>query len=79
MLDVISMVRGCISIGYFLYLSNKLRMIMIVDRIRTMKNRTDDTAMREEVNEESELFIVSVVVLVGNSFMSSSIYPRSCR
>ncbi len=25
---------------------------MIVARIRTMKNRTDDTTMREEVNED---------------------------
>ncbi len=56
---------------YFLYLSKKLRMIMIVARIRTMKSRTEDTTMREEVNENSvsELFIVPAVlvpVLVGN-------------
>ncbi len=37
---------------------------MIVARIRTMKNRTDDTTMREEVNEDSELFVAVVLLLV---------------
>ena len=57
---------------YFLYLSNKLRMIMIVARIRTMKNRTEDTTMREEVNIDSvsELFIV----LVGNIVVCPAVF-----
>ncbi len=44
------------------FLISELRMIMIVARIRTMKNRTEDTAMKEEVKEDSvsELFTVSV-------------------
>ncbi len=34
---------------------------MIVARIRTIKNRTEDTTMREEVNEDS---ISELIVLV---------------
>ncbi len=29
-----------------------------------MKNRTEDTTMREEVNEDSELFVAVVLLLV---------------
>ena len=53
-----------------LYLSNKLRMIMIVVRIKTMKNRTDETTMREI---DSELFVAVVVpVLVGSIVVLAS-------
>ncbi len=54
---------------YFLYLSNKLRMIMIVARIRIMKNRTEDTTMRDEVNEDSELFVAVVLLLVVDALV----------
>ncbi len=37
---------------------------MIEARIRTMKNRTEDTTMRDEVNEDSELFVAVVLLLV---------------
>ncbi len=52
---------------------------MIVARIRTMKNRTEDTTMREEVNEDSGsvLFIVPAVlvpVLVGNIVLSPAVF-----
>ncbi len=46
---------------------------MIVARIRTMKNRTDKTAMREKVNIDSEIFVAVVVpVLVGNNVVLAS-------
>ena len=52
---------------------------MIVARIWTMKNRTDNKTMREEVNEDSVsvLFIVPAVLdplLVGNIVLSSAVF-----
>ena len=52
---------------------------MIVVRIRTMKNKTADTTMREEVNENSVsvLFIVPAVlvpVLVDNIVVCPAVF-----
>ncbi len=61
-------------------MSNKLSMIMIVARIRIMKNKTDETTMREEANEDdsgSVLFTVPAVlvpVLVGNIVLSPAVF-----
>ncbi len=50
---------------------------MIVARIRTMKNRTDDTTMREEVNENLESFIVPAVVVLINIVVGNNVVDAS--